>query len=57
MNDNEIMKQYREYEPFFSHWKLKRFIGEGTFGKVFEITREDFGIEYSSALKINSIGN
>ncbi len=29
MNDSEIVKQYRKYEPFFSNWHIKRFIGEG----------------------------
>ena len=52
MNDNEIIKQYKEYEPFFTNFKITNFIGEGSFGKVFEITREDFGLKYCSALKI-----
>lgn len=36
MNDSEIVKQYRKYEPFFSNWHIKRFIGEGGFAKVFQ---------------------
>ena len=55
MNDSEIVKQYRKYEPFFGNWHIKRFIGEGGFAKVFEIVRNDFGTEYTSALKIITV--
>ncbi|MCH5269174.1 MAG: protein kinase [Lachnospiraceae bacterium] len=55
MNDNEMMDQYKKYEPFFGSWYLKRFIGEGSFAKVFEIVRNDFGNEYISALKIITV--
>ena len=55
MNDNEIIQQYKKYEPFFGSWYIKRFVGEGGFAKVFEIVRNDFGSEYVSALKIISV--
>ena len=55
MTDNEIIQQYKKYEPFFGSWYIKRFIGEGGFAKVFEITRNDFGDEYTSALKIITV--
>ena len=55
MNDNAMMDQYKKYEPFFGSWYLKRFIGEGSFAKVFEIVRNDFGNEYISALKIITV--
>ena len=55
MNDNEIIKQYKSYEPFFKNWYIKRFIGQGGFGKVFEIVRDDFGTQYTSALKIITV--
>lgn len=42
---------YRQYEPIFGSWKIVRLIGEGSFGKVFEIEREDFGVTYKAALK------
>ena len=32
--DNEY---YKRYEPFFGSWHIKRFIGAGSYGKVFEI--------------------
>ena len=55
MNDSIIMEMYKKYEPFFSNWYLKRYIGEGGFAKVFEIVRNDFGKEYTSALKIVTV--
>ena len=55
MRDNEIMEEYRKYEPYFGNWYLKRYIGEGAFAKVFEIVRNDFGTEYTSALKIITV--
>lgn len=50
-----MISGYEKYEPFFGVWKIKRKIGEGSFGKVFEIEREEYGAKYSSALKIISI--
>lgn len=55
MNDNEIIQQFKKYEPYFGSWYIKRFIGEGGFAKVFEIVRNDFGREYVSALKIITV--
>lgn len=37
------------------NWKILRTIGEGGFGKVFEICRNEYGIEEHSALKVVSI--
>ncbi len=42
---------YKQYEPLFGSWRITRQIGEGSFGKVFEIEREDFGVTYRAALK------
>ena len=42
---------YKQYEPIFGAWHITRQIGEGSFGKVFEIQREDFGTTYRAALK------
>ena len=49
------MEEYRKYEPIFGSWYLSKLIGKGSFGKVFEIRREEFGKTYRSALKIISI--
>ena len=46
---------YKKYEPVFGSWKIVREIGEGSFGKVFEIEREDFGRTYKAALKAVTI--
>jgi serine/threonine protein kinase len=49
------MDEYRKYEPIFGSWYLKKLIGKGSFGKVYEITREEFGTTYRSALKIITV--
>ena len=46
---------YKKYEPIFGSWYIDRLIGEGSFGKVYEIQREDFGITYKAALKTIAI--
>ena len=49
------MSYYKKLEPIFGAWKINRLIGEGNFGKVFEIEREDFGRTYTAALKVITI--
>lgn len=46
---------YKRYEPIFGEWRIVREIGSGSFGKVFEIEREDFGYTYKAALKAVTI--
>ena len=46
---------YKKYEPIWGSWRITRFLGEGSFGKVFEIERNDFGEVYRSALKAITI--
>ena len=46
---------YRKYEPLFGAWRIKDLIGEGSYGKVFEIEREEFGTNYRAALKAITI--
>ena len=46
---------YKKYEPIFGAWKIKKKLGEGNFGSVFEIEREDFGTTYHAALKAITI--
>ncbi len=55
MNDLGDLARYKMMEPFWGEWTLGKMIGEGAFGKVFEIEREDFGRHYSAALKIITI--
>ena len=40
------MKNYHIGSIVFDNWIIKRKIGEGSFGCVFEIQREDFGQIY-----------
>lgn len=46
---------YKSLEPYFGYWTIVRELGEGGFGKVFEINRQDFGKTYKSALKTITI--
>jgi len=46
---------YKKYEPLFGSWRITKQLGEGSFGKVFEIEREEFGVTYKSALKAITI--
>ena len=46
---------YQKYEPVFGVWKIADLLGEGSFGKVFELEREDFGVTYRAALKAITI--
>ena len=36
-------------------WRIERKIGEGSFGTVYEIRREDFGQTYTAALKVITV--
>lgn len=45
----------KKYEPIFGSWHIVRTLGEGSFGTVFEINRNDFGRTYTAALKAISI--
>lgn len=51
MNQNAIY----EYEPFWGSWYIDSIIGEGSYGKVYQIYREEFGIKHFSAMKLISI--
>lgn len=49
------MSYYKALEPIFGSWRITRLIGEGSFGKVFEIERTDFGRTYKAGLKVITI--
>lgn len=44
-----------ETGELWNGWKVEKFIGEGSFGKVYQITKEEFGHTYEAALKIIEI--
>ena len=46
---------YKKYEPIFGSWYITKMLGEGSFGKVFEIERQDFGTTYKAALKVITV--
>ena len=51
----DTMTYYKKYEPIFGSWHITKMLGEGSFGKVFEIERQDFGETYRAALKVISV--
>lgn len=46
---------YAVGETVFGKWKLVREIGEGSYGKVYEAHREDYGEIYKAAVKIITV--
>lgn len=48
-------QRYQIGSVVFGTWTIRRKLGEGSFGKVFEIQREDFGEVYKAALKIITV--
>lgn len=42
-------------EKVFRDWVIKQSVGEGAFGKVYRIEREDFGHVYQAAMKVIEI--
>ena len=47
--------QYRIGDTVMSNWTLMKKLGEGSFGRVYEIGRTDFGETYRAALKIITV--
>lgn len=50
-------QELQTYEPFWNHWQVSQNgrLGEGSFGAVFRIQREEFGSVQYAALKVISI--
>ena len=53
--DNSLEYYKKKYEPVFGEWQIVKILGEGGFGKVFEIRREEFGMTYADALKLITV--
>ena len=49
------IQSYGPGDVVFGNWTLKRLIGEGSYGRVFEGERKDFGTIYKAAIKIVTI--
>lgn len=47
--------RYKKHEPLFGSWYIKKKIGKGAVGQVFEIERTEPGITYRAALKAITI--
>ena len=46
------MDNIKKYEPLLGTWHIESPIGEGSFGKVYQICRKELGKTYYSAIKI-----
>ena len=59
MNNFDIKCKYIEEElkTFWPQWHVAKHLGGGSFGDVFEIYRDNFGIRESSALKMIHISD
>lgn len=44
-----------QYQPLWNKWNIDDLIGEGSFGKVFRVSHEEYGQTYVSAVKMISI--
>ncbi|GHS95034.1 hypothetical protein AGMMS50276_09230 [Synergistales bacterium] len=49
------MADIKQHEPLWGSWYVDAPIGEGAFGKVYRVKKEEFGKVYYSAVKIISI--
>jgi serine/threonine protein kinase len=49
------MTDIKKYEPLWGSWRVDSLIGEGSYGKVYKVKKEEFGVAYYSAVKIISI--
>ncbi|MCL1917531.1 MAG: serine/threonine protein kinase [Peptococcaceae bacterium] len=49
------MTDIKTYEPLWGTWYVESLLGEGGFGKVYKVRREEYGRTYYSAVKIISI--
>ena len=49
------MSNIKKHEPLWGAWYVDSLIGEGSFGKVYKVRREEFGKTYYSAVKAITI--
>ena len=49
------MSDIREYEPLWGSWYIDEQLGEGSFGKVYKVHKDEFGKIYYAAVKMLSI--
>ena len=49
------MSDIKQYEPLWGSWLVDELLGEGSFGKVYKVHKDEFGKLYYSAVKMLSI--
>ena len=49
------MTDIRQYEPLWGAWYVDGQLGEGSYGKVYKVHKEEFGRTYEAAVKMLSI--
>ena len=49
------MTDIRQYEPLWGAWYVDGQLGEGSYGKVYKVHKEEFGRTYEAAVKMISI--
>ena len=49
------MSDIKQYEPLWGSWYIDEQLGEGSFGKVYKVHKEEFGRVYYAAVKMISI--
>ena len=49
------MTDIKQYEPLWGSWYVNEQLGEGAFGKVYRVHKEEFGRSYEASVKIISI--
>ena len=49
------MSEIKQYEPLWDSWQVDSLIDEDSFGKMYEVSREEFGNKYKAAVKFISI--
>ena len=49
------MTDIKQYEPLWGSWHVDGLLGEGSFGKVYRVHKEEFGKTYEAAVKMISI--
>ena len=46
------MSDIKKYEPLWGAWYVDSLIGEGSFGKVYKVSQEEFGNVFHSVVKV-----
>ena len=50
-----ISRNIYQYQPLWGKWQVDELIGQGVFGQVYRISHHEYGLTYTSAVKMISI--